>query len=394
MLDQAATRVLPNSFDIGARPLGNTTLPIFDDGYVTLPGDIVLSRAKTLAMHAIIVLGQIYRFRWDCDDTFRFWSHPAMVVAVPGQVMTSRDGTQQGEVARTVLVQATVNPKGVNYVFLDDFRRDYSSRCQILCPGKFTEDDRKEAVAEAEDQAGEGVFEWLLHQENGLVNQVKINRLAAPPKKDTKQFTYGLLSLLSILTAQLFPKWKLRFFNEGQVTCSSFVAGLMEKGGYSFDSEQHAFPADVAEKLYRDQRPLWDESIDAKSQGIAKLRGLVWQQRGTAFRNATSFRLSPRSWFMVALVLAILGCFLFWALPLGLEQLPWTLSWPLRWLYYGLGGYISIIAAPMFAYATYFTGMIAWKGVPRLIRMARPLYQRDGSRDATQNAISGQPPAL
>ena len=157
-MNKAGLTVIPNSLEIGCRALGDTASPISADENKIQSGDIVLSRARTWTMHAIITLGQIYKYRWDSDNAFRFWSHPAMIVAVAGQPIKNAAGTKQATVKRTALVQATVNPKGVNYVFLDDFRRDYSSRCWIFSPQKFNDTNRREAVTEAEREAGLGLY--------------------------------------------------------------------------------------------------------------------------------------------------------------------------------------------------------------------------------------------
>ncbi|MEO6024013.1 MAG: hypothetical protein ABIP64_13025, partial [Burkholderiales bacterium] len=366
MLSKAATVGIPNSFEIGCRALGDTTSPITADESKIQSGDIILSRARTLSMHAIITLGQIYKYRWDSDNSFRFWSHPAMIVAVAEQQITNRAATKQATIKRTALVQATVNPKGVNYAFLDDFRKDYSSRCWIFSPQKFNDTNRREAVEEAEREAGLGLYEWLA--ENGALGEeipvsgIKTHQLNGP--RPQRHFTYGMLSLLCILTSQLFPKWLFRFFNEGQVTCSGFIAELMEKADYAFDSEIHVFPAEVAELLYLELQSFQMEGVDTWTEGAARLRAQMSADRKVMFKNATSFRLSAAALTTLIFMLGILGALVFVALPFLFQGFPW----PVRWVLYVIGTYLSIVAAPMLHYALRFTYQVAFSGIPRLIR--------------------------
>ena len=374
MLSKAGAAEIPNSLKIGCRAIGDTSSPIAADESKIQPGDIILSRARTWTMHGIIALGQIYKYRWDSDNAFRFWTHPAMIVAAAGQPITNRAGTQQATIMRTALVQATVLPKGVNYVFLDDFRKDYHSRCWIFSPQKFSDEDRDEALKEAEREAGEGLYEWL-KVKDALANEIAVGS-ATPPQLQgpwpQRHFTYGMLSLLSILTQQLFPKWRFRFFNEGQVTCSGFIAELMETAGYNFDSEIHAFPADVAERLYAELGYLEKQGVDTWSQGAARLNKQLSVDRKMAFKNATSLRLSAAAWIALLLALAIAFTLVFVALPFFFHGLPW----PIRWVLYAIGAYLSVVAAPMLYYALHFTYQVAFSGIPRLIRMLRPLYWR------------------
>jgi hypothetical protein len=369
----AAIMTIPNSYDISSRPLGDTTSPIVEDETKILPGDIVLSRARTLTMHTIIALGQIYKFSWDKDNTFRFWSHPAMIVAVKGQRIKSRDGAHSATVKDTVLVQATVNPAGVNFALLSEFRRNYSSRLWIFSPLKFTPENRMEAVFEAELEAGGDLYDWLKSQ-NLLEAETTdiVNSMSARiPDVPRRQFTYGLLSLASILVSQLFPKWKFRFFNEGQVTCSGFIAELMERAGYSFDSEIHAFPADVAEKLYEELGVFQERGVDSWVQGAARLRRQISEDKKLSLENAKKLKLSRRAWSLLALGAAItVGAMV---VICGLIS---HLSWPLWLAIVVIVAYLSVVAAPIIVYSLLAYLKISFVGIPKLVRMLRPLYWR------------------
>jgi hypothetical protein len=369
----AAIMTIPNSYDISSRPLGDTTSPIAEDESKILPGDIILSRARTLTMHAIIGLGQIYKYRWDKGNTFRFWSHPAMIVAVKGHRIKSSDSAYSAIVTETVLVQATVNPVGVNFALLKDFRRDYSSRLWIFSPMKFDAGNRAEAVHEAQTEAGQDLYEWLKAQQlledekMEIVNALSGRVAHAAPR----QFTYGLLSLASILSSQVFSKWKFRFFNEGQVTCSGFIAELMERADYSFDSEIHAFPADVAEKLYEELGVFEERGVDSWVQGAARLRHQISEDKKLSLENAKKLKLSARAWSLLALGVAIaLGTMLV------ICSLISHLSWPLWIIIFALVAYLSIVAAPIIVYSLLAYFKISFVGIPKLLRMLRPLYWR------------------
>lgn len=367
----AGSTTIPNSYEISSRPLGDVTSPIAPDESKIRPGDIILSRARTLTMHSIIALGQIYKYSWDKDNAFRFWSHPAMIVAVKGQRITSRDGTRTATVKETALVQATVNPQGVNFARLSEFRRAYSSRLWIFSPLKFTDNDRVQAVSEAEIEADADVYDWL--KENDLLeNELPPTPMSARVKKETnRQFTYGLLSLASILVSQLFPKWKFRFFNEGQVTCSGFIAELMEKAKYSFDSEIHAFPADVAVKLYEELGVAEVKGVDTWVQGAARLRQQISTDRRLSTQGAKGLRLSGRAWSFLAFGIAIaVGTLTFFFLQIG------QLSWPLWFATAAVVIYLSIVAAPIIIYSLLAYLKVSFVGIPKLVRMLRPLYWR------------------
>ncbi len=369
----AAIKVIPNSFDISSRALGDVTSPIAEDESKILPGDIILSRARTLTMHAIIALGQIYKFSWDKENTFRFWSHPAMIVAVKGQSITSPDGTRAATVRETVLVQATVNPVGVNFALLNDFRRLYSSRLWIFSPQKFDDGDRADAVVEAQIEAGVDLYDWLkekslLENETSVLVETLSSAGRAAPKR---QFTYGLLSLASILVSQLFPQWKFRFFNEGQVTCSGFIAELMERAEYSFDSEIHAFPADVAQKLYEELGVFEEKGMDTWVQGAAHLRQQISTDKKLSMENAKKLKLSARAWSFLLLGFGIAGG----AIALLCSQIS-SLSWPLWLAIVVVVGYLSIVAAPIIVYSLLAYLKISFVGIPKLVRMLRPLYWR------------------
>lgn len=369
----AAIKTIPNSYDISSRPLGDTTSPIVADETKILPGDIVLSRARTLTMHAIIALGQIYKFSWDKENTFRFWSHPAMIVAVKGQRIKSRDGAHSATVKDTVLVQATVNPVGVNYVLLSEFRRNYSSRLWIFSPLKFTPENRVEAVLEAELEEGEDLYDWLKTQNllEGETTDMLNSMSARVPDVPRRQFTYGMLSLASILASQLFPKWKFRFFNDGQVTCSGFIAELMERAGYSFDSEIHAFPADVAEKLYEELGIFEERGVDSWVQGAARLRRQISEDKKLSMDNAKKLKLSRRAWSLLALGVAIaVGAMA------TICALISHLSWPLWLVIFVVVAYLSVVAAPIIVYSLLAYLKLSFVGIPKLVRMLRPLYWR------------------
>lgn len=369
----AAIKTIPNSYDISSRPLGDTTSPIVADETKILPGDIVLSRARTLTMHAIIALGQIYKFSWDKENTFRFWSHPAMIVAVKGQRIKSRDGAHSATVKDTVLVQATVNPVGVNYVLLSEFRRNYSSRLWIFSPLKFTPENRVEAVLEAELEEGEDLYDWLKTQNllEGETTDMVNSMSARVPDVPRRQFTYGMLSLASILASQLFPKWKFRFFNDGQVTCSGFIAELMERAGYSFDSEIHAFPADVAEKLYEELGIFEERGVDSWVQGAARLRRQISEDKKLSMDNAKKLKLSRRAWSLLALGVAIaVGAMA------TICALISHLSWPLWLVIFVVVAYLSVVAAPIIVYSLLAYLKLSFVGIPKLVRMLRPLYWR------------------
>lgn len=369
----AAIKTIPNSYDISSRPLGDTTSPIVADETKILPGDIVLSRARTLMMHSIITLGQIYKFSWDKENTFRFWSHPAMIVAVKGQRIKSRDGAHSATVKDTALVQATVNPVGVNYVLLSEFRRNYSSRLWIFSPLKFTPENRVEAVLEAELEAGEDLYDWLKSQNllEGETTDMVNSMSARVPDVPRRQFTYGMLSLASILASQLFPKWKFRFFNDGQVTCSGFIAELMERAGYSFDSEIHAFPADVAEKLYEELGVFEERGVDSWVQGAARLRRQISEDKKLSMDNAKKLKLSRRAWSLLALGVAIaVGAMA------TICALISHLSWPLWLVIFVVVAYLSVVAAPIIVYSLLAYLKLSFVGIPKLVRMLRPLYWR------------------
>lgn len=369
----AAIKTIPNSYDISSRPLGDTTSPIVADETKILPGDIVLSRARTLMMHSIITLGQIYKFSWDKENTFRFWSHPAMIVAVKGQRIKSRDGAHSATVKDTALVQATVNPVGVNYVLLSEFRRNYSSRLWIFSPLKFTPENRVEAVLEAELEAGEDLYDWLKSQNllEGETTDMVNSMSARVPDVPRRQFTYGMLSLASILVSQLFPKWKFRFFNDGQVTCSGFIAELMERAGYSFDSEIHAFPADVAEKLYEELGVFEERGVDSWVQGAARLRRQISEDKKLSMDNAKKLKLSRRAWSLLALGVAIaVGAMA------TICALISHLSWPLWLVIFVVVAYLSVVAAPIIVYSLLAYLKLSFVGIPKLVRMLRPLYWR------------------
>lgn len=366
-------KTIPNSFDISSRSLGDTTSAIAEDESKIQAGDIILSRARTLTMHAIITLGQIYKFNWDRENTFRFWSHPAMIVAVKGQRVRSHDGARSAIVKETALVQATVNPAGVNFALLNDFRRNYSSRLWIFSPLKFTPDNRLEAVLEAEIEAGTDLYEWLKAQKllEDETTEILNTLSASMPNVPRRQFTYGMLSLASILVSQLFPKWKFRFFNLGQVTCSGFIAELMERADYSFDSEIHTFPADVAEKLYQELGVFEEQGVDTWVQGAARLRKQISDDKKLSTTNAKKLKLSLRAWSLLALGTAFaLGSMAFICAHIT------HLSWPIWLATFALVAYLSIVAAPVFVYSLLAYLKISFVGIPKLVRMLRPLYWR------------------
>ena len=373
--ETTGSRTIPNSFTISSRPLGDVTSPITADESNIKAGDIILSRAHTLTMHSIIALGQIYKYRWDKENTFRFWTHPAMIVAVKGQQIVSRDGTKAALVKETALVQATVNPPGVNFTLLNDFRRDYSSRLWIFSTRKFDAgDNRTEAVREAEIEANQDVFEWLKGKD--LLNRIEVHATAAsadfrPRPASQRQVKYGMLSLASILVSQLFPKWKFRFFNEGQVTCSGFIAELMERAEYSFDSEIHAFPADVAQKLYDELGVQPQESEESWTGGVARLRQQISADRKVSLEGAKRLKLSGRAWALLAFGVAIaISAMAFFFCHIS------HLSWPVWIVVAALVAYFSIVAAPILVYSFLAYVKLAFVGIPRLVKMLRPLYWR------------------
>ncbi len=381
MNETAVIASVPNSFKISSRSLGDVDSPIADDEANIRPGDIILSRARTLTMHSIIALGQIYKYQWDTENTFRFWTHPAMIVAVKDKPIYSRDGTMMGTPTETVLVQATVNPAGVNFALLKDFRRAYSSRFWIFSPRQFDiGNNRIEAVREAENEANADIFEWL-KSERLLANiQPSPSReLSFPPRSpSSRQWTYGMLSLASILVGRLFPNWKFRFFNEGQVTCSGFIAELMERGQYSFDSEIHAFPADVAQILYEELGVV--EKQDAEKNwtgGAARLKQQISADRKLTTENATRLKLSWRAWGLLAFGVA--NAFGAMALLFGLmSSLP---GW-LWWIAFPFVLYFSVVAAPFIVYSFLAFIKTSCVGIPRLMAMLRPiLWHKDGDLD-------------
>lgn len=388
---QAGGLGVPNSLEISSRSLGDTESPIMAPDHILQPGDIVLSRARTIAMHAIITLGQIYKYSWDRENSFRFWSHPAMIVAVAGQPLGNADGTKIGTVTETVLVQATINPKGVNYGLLSDFKRDYSSRCWIFSPLRFTALTRSMVVEHAEIEAGIGLFEWL--EGKGLLKDIRESPSAKQHsgnrRQDQRQFTYGLLSLASVLSCQVFQKWRFRFFNEGQVTCSGFIAELMEKANYVFPSEIHAFPADVAEQLYADFQDHYamktkeaaeDDERNAKdwTKGVANLRKQISDDRKVMLKNAGTFRMSSRASNTLLSIVAI-ACAFGWATAVWLW--PQVQDWPMliQLALAGFSVYAILIAAPITYYALRAFFKLTFVGIPQLIRMLRPLYWRKPS---------------
>ena len=382
---------VPNSLEISSRPLGDVDSPIMADDHVLQPGDIVLSRARTVAMHSIITLGQIYKYSWDTENSFRFWSHPAMIVAVAGQPLRNADGTKEGTVMDDVLVQATVNPKGVNFALLKDFKAAYSSRCWIFSPRRFSEQIRSIAVEQAQNEAGIGLFEWLA--DKGLLEDIttltNVNRQNGNNRPPPQQFTYGLLSLVSILSSQVFDKWRFRFFNEGQETCSGFIAELMEKANYEFPSEIHAFPADVAEQLYahlqdhdrmKASKVTEDEKRDAKNwtKGVANLRKQISDDRKVVAKGAGTFRLSSRATKALLSIGAIAAAF---GLAISAWLWPHVQEWPwvIRTALAVFCIYAIAVAAPVTYYALRAFFKLAFVGIPQLIRMLRPLYWRRSS---------------
>ncbi len=384
----ATNAKIPNSLEICSRRLGDEESPIMAEGHELLPGDIVLSRARTLSMHAIIALGQIYKYSWDTDNSFRFWSHPAMVVAVTGQTIRNADGSKEGTVTEDVLVQATVNPKGVNYALLKDFRKAYSSRCWVFSPKRFNQFAREMAVGHAYNEASERMFEWM-ERNNCLTDITTLpgaKSLNGSIPKEPQQFTYGLLSLASILVSQIFDKWRFRFFNEGQATCSGFIAELMEKANYGFPSEIHAFPADVAEQLYadfQDHDAMQAAEIATQCKGaskgwingVAHLRKQISDDKKVMLKNAGTFRLSPGAMKALLGMIVIAGLFtwgiLAWAWPL-IQDWPWFIRVALG----GVSVYAIAVAAPITYYAARAFWNVAFRGIPQLIVMLRPLYWR------------------
>ena len=369
----ASSNQIPNSFDISSRALGDVSSPIAADESQIRPGDIILSRAHTLTMHSIIALGQIYKYQWDTENTFRFWSHPAMIVAVAGQTIISRDGKQMATPKETTLVQATVNPVGVNYAMLKDFRRNYSSRLWIFSPLQFDiGSNRIEAIREAESEANVDIFDWM--NSKGLLENIQpnpSNQPSFPPRSpSSRQWTYGMLSLASILVSQLFPNWKFRFFNEGQVTCSGFIAELMERAGYSFESEIHAFPADVAQKLYEELGVTAKKDVNWTA-GAARLKQQISADKKLTLENAKKLKLSSRAWGLLAVGVAIaVGAMAFFF------HLMSNLSWPVWIIIFPFVLYFSIVAAPFLVYASVAYLKTAWVGIPRLLRMLRPILWR------------------
>jgi len=351
-------------------------------------GDVVLARARTIAMHGVITLGQIYKYSWDTENSFRFWSHPAMIVAVAGQTLQNAEGTKQGMVTEDVLVQATINPKGVNYALLKDFRNAYSSRCWVFSPLRFTESTRSMVVMHAEIEAGMALFEWL--EGKGLLADVSALPSAKQPngykRQDPRQFTYGLLSLASVLSCQVFQKWRFRFFNEGQVTCSGFIAELMEKANYVFPSEIHAFPADVAEQLYADlqdhQGMIAAEALKESkghskdwTNAVANLRKQISDDRKAVLNNAGTFRISGRALKVLLSIAAIAGVF---GLAISDFLWPHVQEWPwvIQLVLAGICLYAIAIAAPITYYALRAFLKLSFVGIPQLIVMLRPLYWR------------------
>lgn len=394
---------IPNSLEICSRALGDVASPIMADSHRLQPGDIILSRARTLSMHSIIALGQIYKFSWDTDNSFRFWSHPAMIVAVAGQTLRNAQGTKQGTVMDDVLVQATVNPKGVNYALLKDFRKAYSSRCWIFSPQRFdkpiSSKDVKQTeigaktiramvVEHAQIESGKSLFEWL--EENSLLADVStlpsVTPLSGLKPQEPRHFTYGMLSLASILVSQIFQKWRFRFFNEGQVTCSGFIAELMEKANYVFPSEIHAFPADVAEQIYLDfQDHNAMKQAEASKvtngdqrgwiKGVAHLRKQISDDRKVMLKNAGSFRMSRRALTALLTMVGIAGLF-GWAILAWIWPLVQDWPWLIRVVLAGISIYAIAVAAPIAYYAGRAFLKVSLVGIPQLIAMLRPLYWR------------------
>ena len=368
----ASNAVIPNSFEISSRRLGDVTSPIAEDESNIRPGDIVLSRARTLTMHSIIALGQIYKYDWDKQNTFRFWSHPALIVAVGGQPIISRDGMQTAIVKETALAQATMNPQGVNFALLKDFRRDYSSRLWIFSPRRFNDHNRMEAILEAENEANEDVFDWL--QKKELLENIQPNPTKqpsfSPRAPSSRQWTYGMLSLASVLASQIFPQWKFRFFNEGQVTCSGFVAELMERADYSFGSEIHAFPADVAQKLYEELGVTPGMESDWTG-GAARLKEQISADKKLTMQNAKKLKLSARAWGLLTLGVAIA-----FGVMKSLVSLMTNLPSLLWWLLIPFVLYFSVVAAPFLVYSTLAWIKTSCVGIPRLMRMLRPILWR------------------
>jgi hypothetical protein len=378
---------VPNSLEIGSRALGDVDSPIMAADHELKPGDIILSRARTLSMHTIIALGQIYKYSWDTDNSFRFWSHPAMIVAVTGQTIRNVDGTKEATVIEDVLVQATVNPNGVNFALLKDFRKAYSSRCWVFSPGKFDLSGREKAVQHAVSEEGKSLFEWL--EENKLlvdITDVPLDKRKPSERREARHVTYGMLSLASVLVSQVFAKWRFRFFNEGQVNCSSFIAELMEKANYMFPSDIHAFPGEVAEQLYADfqnhQEMQKAESSNEKKgaskgwiQGVAQLRKQISNDRKVMLKNAGTFRMSSRALKALLIMVAIAGFFA-WAISAWIWPHIQGWPWVVRVALAGFSVYAIAVAAPIAYYAGRAFLNIAFKGIPQLIAMLRPLYWR------------------
>jgi hypothetical protein len=383
----AAKAKAPNSLEICSRPLGDEASPIMAEGHELQPGDIVLSRARTLSMHAIITLGQIYKYSWDTENSFRFWSHPAMIVAVTGQTIRSADGSKEATVTDDVLVQATVNPNGVNYALLKDFRKAYSCRCWIFSPRAFELLERENAVQHAVSEEGKSLYEWL--EKNQLladISDVAVEKRIATETREAKHVTYGMLSLASILVSQVFAKWRFRFFNEGQANCASFIAELMEKANYAFPSDIHAFPCDIAEQLYAElqnhkvmqETELSNEKKGASKgwiQGVAQLRKQISDDRKVMLKNANTFRMSGRALKALLIMLAIAGCFA-WAIAAWIWPHIHAWPWFIRVALAGFFVYAIAVAAPITYYAGRAFLNVAFKGIPQLIVMLRPLYWR------------------
>ena len=201
------------------------------------PGYVILACASNPYFHFLIGLGQIQKYSNKDDNRFRFWTHPAIVVWKKDDKYADPEKDCE-QVAEKFMIAQSVGP-GVGLLTLEDFLVAYKYRCWAFKPKRINPADIPQI-----QQSVIG-YTHLKPQPKLIGNVLKRTWVAAE---------YGVLTIFSIVFGLLFGRMRLRFSLASQVTCSGFVADLLERGGYRFtEGETHAFPADVARRVMEKQ---------------------------------------------------------------------------------------------------------------------------------------------
>ena len=147
----------------------------------------------------------------------------------------------------------------------------------------------------------------------------------------------------------------------------------MERGHYSLDSQIHAFPADVAEKLYQELGVVENKEQDWTG-GAARLKQQISADKKLTLENAKKLKFSLRTWGLLAFGVAIaVGAMAFF-----LKHMT-NLSWPVWILIFPIVLYFSVVAAPFLVYSFLAYMKTSCVGIPRLMRMLRPIMWRKDS---------------